>query len=140
VPVARFSTGGAGIGLVIVSVICAGIATWMVLLAAWFPTMRYELDSQVLVIHYGPIINWRVPLREVKSVTVSDLNLSVLAATRLPGIALLTVFYTGTGNVRMCATRAAKQIIVIDAGRHLYGVTPAEADEFVAAIRARAHG
>ena len=119
---------------------CAVIAAWMILLAIWFPTMRYELDSQVLAIRYGPLVNWRVPLREIRGAEIKDLTLSVLAATRLPGIALLTVFYQGTGNIRMCATRAAKQVIVLDAGRHLYGVTPAEAVEFLAAIRARAHG
>ena len=40
----------------------------------------------------------------------------------------------------MCATRAAKQIVLIRTASAVYGVTPEEQDEFTRALQARAHG
>jgi len=110
------------------------------LLAYWFPTMRYELGQQALTLIFGPILRWRIPLREIKEVEVKDLTLSIWAATRLPGIALFSIYYSNVGIVRMCATRASKRIVLIRTANATYGVTPEEQDEFTLALQARAHG
>ena len=140
VPVLQYLQHRVGVGLAVVSLLCGAIAVWLLLLAYWFPTMRYELDQQAVTISFGRVIHWRIPLREIRKVEVKDLTLSVWAATRLPGIALFPVYYSNVGAVRMCATRAAKQIVLIRTASAVYGVTPEEQDEFTRALQARAHG
>ena len=140
VPVAQYLQGRTGFGLAAVSLLSGAIAVWLLLLAYWFPTMRYELDRQALTLVFGPIIHWRIPLREVRQVELKDLTMSIWAATRLPGIALFTVYYSNVGLVRMCATRASKRIVLIRTAKATYGVTPDEEDEFTHALQARAHG
>src|SRR5205807_1670460 len=126
VPVAQYLQGRTGFGLAAVSLLSGAIAVWLLLLAYWFPTMRYELDRQALTLVFGPIIHWRIPLREIRQVELKDLTMSIWAATRLPGIALFTVYYSNVGLVRMCATRASKRIVLTRTAKATYGVTPDE--------------
>ena len=140
VPVLQYAEGRTGIGLSAFALVAGAVAVWLLLLAHWFPTMRYELDHQAVTLIYGPIVRWRVPLREIRRVELKDLSLSMWAATRLPGIALFGVYYSDLGTVRMCATRASKGIVLIETADARYGVTPADPEGFTSALRARAHG
>lgn len=111
-----------------------------VALAFWFPTMRYDLDDQALTLHYGPVLYYRVPLAQIESVRRRDLGMTIWSSIRFPGIALFTVPYADVGNVRMCATGALKGILLIETERAKYGITPADEDGFVAALRSRVRG
>lgn len=113
------------------------IAVPLLVLAAWFPTMRYELDDEALVLRYGPILRYRIPLDEIQEMRRKNLKISLWSSLRLPGLALFTVPYADEGRVKMCATAAADRILLIDTRRGTYGVTPADEEAFVAAIRAR---
>jgi hypothetical protein len=140
IPVAQYYQGRTGFGLAAVSLLTGAIAVWMLLLAYWLPTMRYELDQQALTVVFGPVLRWRIPLREIRGVELKDLTLSIWAATRLPGIAVFSVYYGNVGVVRMCATRASKRIVLIHTAKATYGLTPDEQEEFTRALQARAHG
>ncbi len=111
-----------------------------VALAFWFPTMRYDLDDQALTLHYGPVLYYRVPLAQIESVRRRDLSLTIWSSIRFPGIALFTVPYADVGNVKMCATGALKGILLIETQRAKYGITPADEEGFVAALRSRIKG
>lgn len=113
------------------------IAIPMLVLAAWFPTMRYELDDEALTLRYGPVLRYRIPLDEIREMRRKDLKVSLWSSMRLPGLALFTVPYLDEGKVKMCATAAATGVLLIDTDRGTYGITPADEEGFVAAVRAR---
>lgn len=111
-------------------------APFMVL-AAWFPTMRYELDAHTLTLRYGPVLTYHIPLHEIQTIRKRNLSISLWSSMRFPGIALFTVPYTDEGKVKMCATAAATGILLIETAKDKYGVTPADEEGFVAALQAR---
>lgn len=80
----------------------------------WFPTMRYELDQKQLTLHYGPVLTYRIPLREIRTIRSRNLSLTVWSTIRFPGIALFTVPYADVGNVKICATAALNDILLIE--------------------------
>jgi len=106
-------------------------------LAVWFPTMRYELDAHTLTLRYGPVLTYRIPLGEIQTIRKRDLSISLWSSMRFPGIALFTVPYTDVGNVKMCATAAATGILLVETAKDKYGLTPADEEDFVAALQAR---
>ena len=59
---------------------------------------------------------------------------------RFPGIALFKVPYADVGNVKMCATAALNNILLIETDKEKYGITPADEESFVAALRAQMEG
>ena len=107
------------------------------ILAAWFPTMRYELDEHALTLRYGPVLTYRIPLNEIQTIRKRNLSISLWSSMRFPGIALFTVPYTDVGKVKMCATAAATGILLIETAKDKYGLTPADEEGFVAALQAR---
>ena len=109
----------------------------LLVLAAWIPTMRYELDDQALTLCYGPILRYRIPLEDIQEMRRKNLKISLWSSMRFPGLALFTVPYADEGRVKMCATATADRILLIDTPRGTYGVTPADEEAFVAAVRAR---
>jgi hypothetical protein len=106
-------------------------------LAALFPTMRYELDANALTLRYGPVLRYRIPYAEIQGIQRRDLSVPVWSSLRLPGLALFVVPYNDVGPVRMCATRAATDILLIRTARAMYGLTPADERSFLDAIMAR---
>jgi hypothetical protein len=123
--------------VLIVFAVCGLIAVWLLALAVWFPSMRYEISEKGLTIVYGPILRWQIPLRSIRGTRWTDLKISLLASHRLPGFALFAVKYRGLGTVRMCASRAARHVLLIDTDHGPYGITPADEEGFVAALRKR---
>jgi hypothetical protein len=114
-----------------------GLGVPFLALAFWFPTMRYELDAGALTLRYGPVLTYRIPLDEVQKIERRDLRISIWSSVRLPGVALFGVPYRGMGEVKMCATAAAKDILLIQAAGEMYGLTPADEAGLVAALDAR---
>jgi len=118
-------------------IICIPIVIAFLILAFWFPTMRYELDQEQLTLRYGPVLTYRIQLREIRSIRRRNLSMTIWSTVRFPGIALFTVPYTDVGNVKMCASAALNNILLIETEKEKYGLTPADEEDFVAAIRAQ---
>lgn len=120
--------------IVIIELLLAG---WFLALTFWFPTMRYELDEEALTLRYGPALRYRIPLKEISGLRRRNLGLSIWSSMRLPGLALFTVNYSDVGNVKMCATAALTEILLVETEKGLYGLTPADEESFVAAVKER---
>jgi hypothetical protein len=125
---------GQVVAMVISLVAVLPFALAFVLLALWFPTMRYELSPQELTLRYGPF-RWRIPLRENQEVSKRNLAFSPLSSMRLPGFAMFGVHYADQGIVQMCATRSLEQIILIVTPKRKYGITPRDEDAFLAQLQ-----
>jgi len=121
-------------------IICTPIALAFLILAFWFPTMRYELEQDQLTLRYGLVLRYQIPLREIRTVRRRTLSLTIWSTVRFPGIALFTVPYADVGNVKMCATAALNDILLIETDKEKYGLTPADEELFVAALRAQMEG
>jgi hypothetical protein len=120
-----------------IAVLCGLCALLFLSLAVWFPTMYYELTDDTLVMRYGPLLHYHIPLRNVLTVGRRDLRMSLWSSLRLPGIALFGAPYRGLGRVYMCATAAAHGIVLIETARAKYGLTPADEAEFMAEMEER---
>ena len=121
-------------------VIGLGIGLPFLAFALWIRTMRYELGEDALTLIYGPVLRYRIPLSEIQSVRRRNLSVSLWSSMRLPGLALFTVLYNDEGKVKMCATAAANEILLIETLDAKYGITPADEDAFVNALQARMKG
>jgi hypothetical protein len=117
-------------------IICTVVALAFLILAWWFPTMRYELSQGKLLLRYGPVLTYHIPLRDIRTVRRRNLAMTIWSTIRFPGIALFQVPYADVGNVKMCATAALKDILLIETEKEKYGLTPADEEAFVAALRA----
>jgi hypothetical protein len=107
------------------------------LLAAFFPTMRYELDDSRLHISYGPVLHYTVDMAEIENIRRCDLGVSVISSFRFPGLALFGVPSPEVGRVNMCASVASKGILLIETRTQKYGITPADEAAFLAELRRR---
>ena len=99
--------------------------------------MRYELAGEALTLRYGPVLRYRIPLAHIQTIRRRNLTISLWSSMRLPGLALFRVPYADLGVVKMCATAAATDILLIETGRDKYGLTPADEAGLVAALQAR---
>jgi hypothetical protein len=122
---------------VLTLIICIPVAIGVLVLAVWFPTMRYELDQHELTLRYGPVLKYRIPLSEIRTIRRRDLSLTIWSTIRFPGIALFKVPYADVGNVKMCATAALNNILLIETEKDKYGLTPADEEPFVSAIQSQ---
>jgi len=98
------------------------------------PLMRYDLEREALVVSCGPILRYRIPYAAITDVRRTDLTPSLWSSMRFPGLAMWTVQYADIGTVRMCATRMAKGILLIEADGRRYGITPADEKPFADAL------
>lgn len=112
------------------------IALWMFALAASFPFMRYELTPDALVLRYGVLLHFAIPYDTITEVEVRDLSPTWWSATRFPGLALYKVTYSD-GPYLMCSTRMAKGVLVIETEGEDYGISPADEERLIAALKVR---
>jgi hypothetical protein len=126
--------------VILTVIICFAVALAFLALAFWFPTMRYELDEDELTLRYGPVLTYRIPLREIRAIRRRNLSLTIWSTIRFPGIALFSVPYADVGNVKMCATAALKDILLIETEKEKFGLTPTDEEAFVAALQAQMEG
>lgn len=103
----------------------------------FFPSMRYEIKENHLILTYGPLLRYTIDIGQIKSIRRRDLRISPLSSFRFPGLAIFGVPYPELGTVKMCATAAGTDILLIETDSTKYGLTPADEDEFVAELRAR---
>jgi beta-lactamase superfamily II metal-dependent hydrolase len=113
------------------------LVAYMLLVAALFPTMRYELEERELVLRYGPILAYRIPYDSIDDVRRRDLQWTVWSSMRFPGLALWGVLYSDVGKVYMCSTRTAEGVLLITTAGRKYGISPAEEDRFADTLQAR---
>lgn len=111
------------------------IGVGFLLLAAFFPAMRYEIEGTQLTLTYGPLLRYTIDIGQIKSIRRRDLGISLVSSFRFPGLAIFAVPYPEVGTVRMCATAASHDILLIETGSKKYGITPAEEQSFVAELR-----
>lgn len=107
------------------------------LIAVFFPTMRYEMDGSYLTMIYGPLLRYTIDIKQIKSVRRRDIGFSIVSSFRFPGLALFSVPYPEIGQVKMCATAASNGILLLDTGATKYGLTPADEETFVAELKKR---
>lgn len=116
-----------------------GLGVFFLLIAALFPTMRYELTETELVLRYGPLLTYRIPYAALTGIERRNLEWSMWSSMRLPGLALWKVQYAKDGVVKMCSTRSARGVLVIRTTDPIpYGISPAEEDRFVHELLMRA--
>ena len=120
---------------VLTLIICIPVAIGFLALAVWFPTMSYELDQDQLTLRYGPFLTYQIPLDEIRTIRRRNLALTIWSTIRFPGIALFKVPYADVGMVKMCATAALNNILLIETEKEKYGLTPADEEAFVVALQ-----
>jgi hypothetical protein len=113
------------------------IGIGFLLIAIFFPAMRYEIEGTRLTITYGPLLRYTVDIGQIKSIRRRDLGISPVSSFRFPGLAIFSVPYPEVGTVRMCATAASHGILLIETALAKYGLTPAEEEQFVTELRQR---
>jgi PH (Pleckstrin Homology) domain-containing protein len=111
------------------------IGIGFLLLAIFFPAMRYEIEGNHLTLTYGPLLRYSLDIRQIKSIRHRDLSISLVSSFRFPGLAIFAVPYPEVGSVKMCATAASHDILIIETETTKYGLTPAEEQNFVAELR-----
>ncbi len=123
--------------LVVMILLALIIGSGFLLLAVFFPTMRYEFKDTNLIISYGPLLRYTVNFAEIKDIRRRNLGFTFVSSFRFPGLALFGVPYPEVGPVKMCATAASNGILIIETGSQKYGITPADEAAFVAELRKR---
>jgi hypothetical protein len=113
------------------------IGIGFLLLAIFFPTMRYEIEGSRLTLRYGPLLRYTIELGQIKSIRSRDLQISPVSSFRFPGLAIFAVPYPEIGTIKMCATAASHGILLIETTSAKYGLTPADEQGFVAELRER---
>lgn len=113
------------------------IGIGFLVIAAYFPSMRYEIDGTSLILTYGPLLRYIIDLEQVKSIKRRDMGIAIVSSFRFPGLALFSVPYPEVGSVKMCATAASSGILVIETESEKYGLTPADEKDFVAELQRR---
>jgi hypothetical protein len=113
------------------------IGLMFLVITLFFPSMRYEIEENHLILTYGPLLRYTIDIGQIKSIRRRDLRISPLASFRFPGLAIFGVSYLEIGTVKMCATAAGTDILLIETDSTKYGLTPADEEEFVAELRAR---
>lgn len=116
------------------------VAAMAFMLAAMFPTMRYELRPTTLALIFGPWTVYKIPYQAISRVAWQDLRVSPLSSFRLPGFALWSVPYIDAGILKMCATACANHILVIYTDKNKFGITPADEQGFVSELLKRVKG
>lgn len=110
-----------------------------VLMAAWyFPTMRYWIGRDELVIKFGPFINERIPLDSIRSVRWRHLQPRPLLYFRFPGLALLYMSFLGGQRAKMCATSSTRDLLLLITESERYIITPDDMFAFVDILAERA--
>ncbi len=111
-----------------------GMDLAVVFFAAILVTMRYFVTDSHVILRCGPF-RWTIPINDIRSIIERDVGwLPISEGWKLPGYALFKIQCADVGRVRMCGTALTKRILLIDTGKDLWGITPADVDGFVQAL------
>lgn len=130
----RFGFSGPMLPMILIT---APIGLGFLLVALFFPTMKYEMDGSILTLTYGPLLRYSIDIQQIKSIRRCDLGFSPVSSFRFPGLAVFSVAYPEIGSVKMCATAASHGILLVETGSAKYGMTPVDEALFVAELRKR---
>ena len=78
--IAVMVTQGLSGPFLIMILITISIGTMFLLVAIFFPTMRYELEGSGLTLRYGPVLRYTIDLRQIKSIRSRDLQISPVSS------------------------------------------------------------
>lgn len=98
----------------------------------------YELDRNALTIHWGPVVH-QIPMgsvREVISGTKLE-DLRVRPSLRWPGYGVAIGRGAGMDPILFYGTRAPRSQAIVRTDALAYGVSPADLEEFLVALRER---
>jgi hypothetical protein len=126
--------------LLIVFLLVVAVATTAPLFGvAWYSSsICYTITDDSLFLTMGRLMNDRIPLRSITRIeSRPELQISLLASFRFPGLAVFDVDYIDVNRVRMLATSASKEILLIDTRTKRYGITPADEAAFLDALQHR---
>lgn len=132
-----FITYGFSGPFIITILISLSLGLVFLLLAVFYPAMRYEIEGNRLLLIYGPLLRYSIDIPRIKSIRRRDLKISPISSFRFPGLAIFGVPYPEIGTVKMCATAASTGILLIETESTNYGLTPANEEEFVEELRQR---
>jgi len=113
------------------------IGIGFLVIAGFFPTMRYEMDDKRLRLTYGPLLRYVIDIEQIKRIRRRDMGIGLVSSFRFPGLALFNVPYPDVGTVKMCATAAGTGILLIETETRTYGVTPMDEETFIAELKRR---
>jgi hypothetical protein len=128
------------IAVVLLAALGLVVTTPLLLVAYTMPNMRYLVTDDELIFEMRPLIDDRVPIERIRTIQRRNLKVSLLASFRFPGLAVFDVDYRDAGRVRMCATAAATDILLIDTGVRRYGITPEDEGRFIRELIRRSQG
>lgn len=112
------------------------VAGPIILVGLYAARMEYVLTDAELRLRMPPMMDDRIALSDIVAIRRGDLKSSPLASFRFPGLAVFDVDYRDAGRVRMCATAASTDILVLETstGRQ-FGLTPEEPQLLVDALQ-----
>ncbi len=113
------------------------IGAMFLLIAVFFPAMRYEIEENRISLRYGPLLRYTIDIDQIQSIRRRDMAIGLLSSFRFPGLALFSVHYPEVGSVKMCATAASTGILLIETGSTKYGLTPLDEQGFVTEVQSR---
>jgi hypothetical protein len=113
------------------AIICSLLLAVFLFFLAIYPTMRYYVSDDSLLLICGPF-RWSIPKSDIRSIEEKDLAcLSFSEGWKLPGYALFSIHYGGGRDpVRMCATAVAKNIMLLRTPTDTLGITPSDPEAF----------
>jgi len=103
----------------------------------WYPTMRYELSEDKLVLKCGPLES-EIPLESIKAIRKKNLKYHPSSTGwKLPGYCLFRIKYADEDWVRMYSRAMLKNIIIIETDKEKYGITPKDEEDFLGELSKR---
>ena len=124
--------------IIIVFLVLASLTGGPLLVMAYFyPAMHYLVTDEHLILRYGPIMTQKIPIEKIQKLQRRNLQMSWTINFRFPGLALYECDYLDVRRVYMCSTSATTDILLIDDGRVLYGITPEDEDGLISALQER---
>ncbi|MEA2006156.1 MAG: PH domain-containing protein, partial [Acidobacteriota bacterium] len=97
----------------------------------WYPTMRYEISEDKLVLRCGPLKS-EILLTSIKEIRKKNLKYHPYSTGwKLPGYCLFKIKYTDEDWVRMYSRAMLKNIILIETDKEKFGITPANEEGFL---------
>jgi len=104
-----------------------------------YHTLRYEFREDGLYLIYGPFKE-KIDYKDILKFEKRDLEFNPLSSLRMPGLVLFNVIYSDEGKVRMYATTAGSNVLLIYTKKRKYGITPQNEESFILELEKRVEG
>lgn len=129
--ISNFSEGMGIIVLILTGPIWVAFIIISFIFLLWYPTMRYEISEDKLVLRCGPLKS-EILLTSIKEIRKKNLKYHPYSTGwKLPGYCLFKIKYTDEDWVRMYSRAMLKNIILIETDKEKFGITPANEEGFL---------